>query len=167
MIRTAVLSLLGLVVGLSSNVANAQFIYSSVGYVRPVYVAPVVVSRPVYVSPVVQTVYSAPVYTAPVYTTPVYASPISTVSYSVPTPVYSEPTVSYVSSSYYQPAPVYVSPAPVVVSRAVYSPAVVRESLTVRPFSSTYRAVGHNWGSGYSVYGRSGPFHTVVRARGW
>lgn len=173
MFRTAVLCVLGLVAGMAGRVANAQFFYSPVGYSHsgyysagPVYsapivvglspryyVAPVIVSRPVYVSPVVQTVYSAPIY----------SYPVQTVSYSTvstplePTPVYTEPTVSY-----YQPAPVYVAPAPVVVSRAVYSPAVYRESLTVRPFSTTYRAQGF----GYSVYERSTPHRTVTRIRG-
>ena len=159
MFKTAVLSVLGLVAGMVGSVANAQYVYSPYGYsdgVRSVYFAPVVVARPVYVTPVyvtpvVQTVYSSPV---------VYSSPISTVSYSSlePTPVYSEPTVSY-----YQPAPVYVAPAPVFVSSAVYSPVVVRESLTVRPFSTTYRA--HGYGS--AVYSRSTPHRTVVRTRGW
>ncbi len=159
MFKTAVLSVLGVVAGMAGSVANAQYIYSPYGYsytVRPVYVAPVVVARPVYVtpvyvSPVVQTVYSTPV---------VYSSPISTVSYSSlePTPVYTEPTVSY-----YQPASVYVAPAPVVVSSAVYSPVVVRESVTVRPFSTTYRF--HGYGS--SIYSRSTPHRTVVRTRGW
>ena len=156
MFKTAVLSVLGLVAGMVGSVANAQYVYSPYGYsdgVRSVYFAPVVVARPVYVTPV---------YVTPVVQT-VYSSPISTVSYSSysslePTPVYTEPTVSY-----YQPAFVYVAPAPVVVSRAVYSPAVVRESLTVRPFSTIYRA--HGYGS--AVYSRSTPHRTVVRTRGW
>ena len=180
MFKAAVWSVLGVVAGMVGSVANAQYYYSPVGYsygvrpvysapipvgvssfyaapvivARPVYIAPVVVSRPVYVSPVVQTVYSAPVYSSPIET-----ASYSTISTSLePTPVYTEPTVSY-----YQPAPVYVTPAPVVVSRAIYSPAVVRESLTVRPFSTTYRAQGF----GYSVYARSTPHRSVTRIRGW
>lgn len=155
MFKTAVLSVLGLVAGLSGTAAQAQYVYSPVGYsysgyypVRPVYsapvvvglapryYAPVVVARPVYVSPVVQTVYSAPVY----------SSPISTVSYS-PAP------------TYYAPAPVYVTPAPVVVSSAVYAPSLVRVGL----FGTTYR----NYGYGYSVHERSTPYRSVTRVRGW
>ena len=132
MFKTAALSVLGLVIGMASSVANAQFYHSPVGYsypARPVYSAPilvgysshyhavpVVVSRPVYVTPVVHTVYTAPVYAAPV---------------------------------------------PVSVSRAVYSPVVVRESLKVRPHSTTYRAQGY----GYSVHERSTPHRTVTRIR--
>lgn len=164
MIRAALFSVLGLVVGLTSSDAHAQFFYSPVGYyaapvVRPIYAAPipvglsyyapapVYVSRPVY-APIVHSVYSAPVS---------YAAPaISYASYE-PTPISIDPV-------YAAPAPVYVSSAPVVVSRPVYSP-IVHESLTVRPFSATYRA--HGYGYGPSVYARSGPFRTVVRTRGW
>lgn len=183
MFKAAVLSVLGLVAGMSGTVAQAQFFYSPVGYsysgyypMRAVYsapivvglapryyAAPVIVSRPVYVSPIVQTVYSAPVYSSPVYTSPVYseptyASPISTASYqSEPTPVYSQPI------SYYAPAPVYVAPAPVVVSSAIYAPSYGYQSLRLGPYSSTYRDQGY----GYSVYQRSTPFRTVTRVRGW
>lgn len=161
MFKAAVLSVLGLVAGLSSTVAQAQYYYSPVGYsysgyspvysapvvvgLAPRYYAPVVVARPVYVSPVVHTVYS----------TPVYSSPISTVSYAQePTPVYTEP-----ATTYYAPAPVYVTPAPVVVSSAVYVPSSVRVGL----FSTTYRPYGY----GYSVHQRSTPYRSVTRVRGW
>jgi len=165
MIRAALLSVLGLVVGMASSVANAQFFYSPVEYyaapvVRPIYSAPipvglsyyapapVYVSRPVY-APIVQTVYSAPV---------AYAAPAPSISYASyePTPISLDPV-------YAAPAPVYVTAAPVFVSRPIYSP-IVHESLTVRPFSATYRA--HSHGFGPSVYARSGPFRTVVRTRG-
>lgn len=158
MFKAALWSVLGLVVGMTSSVANAQYFYSPYGYyaapmVRPVYAAPipvgvsyyapvpVIVARPVY-TPVLQTVYTAPV---------AYAAPtISYASYE-PAPVYVDP------------APVYVTVAPVVVARPIYTP-VAYETLRVRPFSSTYRY--SSWG-GPSVYARSGPFHTVIRTRGW
>ena len=130
MFKTAALSVLGLVIGMASSVANAQFYHDPVGYSyapRPVYSAPimvgyslhyqavpVVVSRPVYVTPVVHTVYTTPVYVA-----------------LVP------------------------------VSRVVSPPAVVCESLKVRPNSTTYRAQG----DGYSVHERSTPHRTVTRIR--
>ena len=166
MIRAALLTVLGVVAGMASTVANAQFYVSPVGFYAP---APVVVARPVYVSPV----YASPIYSVPV-AQPVYASPISTVSYSTfsnglePTPIYTEPTTTY-----YQPAPVYVSrpvyvaPAPVYVARSYYSPAIVHESLRVGPYSSTYRAHTHGWGSGYAVRAYVGPHRTVIRAHGW
>ncbi len=171
MFKAAVLSVLGLVAGMSGTVAQAQYFYSPVGYsysgyypVRPVYsapvvvgvvpryyAAPVIVSRPVYVSPVVRTVYSAPVYT----------SSISTVSYSQePTPVYSEP-----ATSYYAPAPVYVSPAPVVVSSTVYAPSYGYTSYRTGLFPSTLHS--HTYGPGYSVHERSTPYRNVTRVRGW
>lgn len=160
MLKAMMWSMLGLL--MTASAARADFFYSPVGYypapvaVQPVYsapipvgvtyatVAPVVVARPVYVSPVVQTVYSAPITT---YSTPVYSSPITTVSYA--SPVYA--------------SPVYVRPvtlAPVVTS-------VARQSLVVRPHTSTYRSSVHGWGSGYSLYEHSTPHRTVIRARGW
>ena len=167
MIRAALLSVLGLVVGMASPAAQAQYIYSPVGYysspvVHSVYSAPIpvgvsyyapapmLVARPIY-TPVVRTYYTPRVVS--------YVAPIQTVSYSSygPTPIAIDPV-------YVAPAPVYFTPAPVVVSRAIYSP-VVHESVSVRPFSSTYRATT-GWG-GPSVYARSGPFRTVVRTRGW
>ena len=136
MYKTAVLSLLGLVLGMASSAANAQFYRYPIGYsdaVRPAYSAPVLVRhsthyhavpvvavRPVYVSPIVQTVYAAPVYRTPVYATP----------------------------------------APV--SRVVSPPAVVYESLKVRPNSTTYRAQGY----GFSVHERTTRHGTVTRVRG-
>ena len=164
MFKAAVLSVLGLVAGMSGTVAQAQYFYSPVGYsysgyypVRPVYsapvvvgvvpryyAAPVVVARPVYVSPVVRTVYSAPVYT----------SSISTVSYSSePTPVYSEPATSY------------YAPAPVVVSSAVYAPSYGYTSYRTGLFPSTLHS--HTYGPGYSVHERSTPYRSVTRVRGW
>lgn len=171
MIRAALLSVLGLVAGMAGTVANAQFYVSPVGIYAP---APVVVVRPVYVSPV----YASPVYSVPVVQ-PVYVSPISTVSYSTissglePTPVYSEP-----ATSYYQPAPVYaepvyvsrpvyVAPAPVYVARSYYSPAVVHQSLRVGPYSATYRAHTHGFGSGITVRSHRGPLRSVTRVRAW
>ena len=151
MYKTAVLSLLGLVLGMASSAANAQFFHHSVGYsdaVRPAYSAPVLVRhsthyhavpvvavRPVYVSPIVQTVYAAPVYTTPVYAAPVYTAPVYSTS-------------------------VYATPVPV--SRVVSPPAVVYESLKVRPNSTTYRAQGY----GFSVHERTTRHGTVTRVRG-
>lgn len=161
MLKTMMWSMLGLLI--TASAAQADFFYSPIGYypapvaVQPVYsapipvgisyaaiAAPVVVARPVYVSPVVQTVYSAPVYSAP----------ISTVSYTT----YSTPVVA---------APVYVRPAVTVAPVVVPAYGVARESLIVRPYSSTYRSSAHGWGSGYSVYERNTPYRTVIRARGW
>lgn len=185
MFKAALWSVLGLTIGMVSSVANAQFIYSPGGYygapiVRSYYSAPVpvgisyyapvpvVISRPVY-APVVQSYYSAP--------TPVYSTGISTASYSTdlePTPIYSQPAPTYYqpTQTYYQPAPTYVAPAPVyvtaapvIVTRSMYSPAVY-ESLTVRPFSTTYRASGYGWGAP-SIYARSNGHRTVIRTRGW
>jgi len=173
MLKAMVWSVLGLLV--TASAAQADFIYSPVGYypapvaVQTVYsapipvgltrtvVAPVVVARPAYVAPVVQTVYSAPVtYVSPV----TYAAPVSTVSYS------------YVPAPAVVAAPVYVRPAvtvaPVVVPGCLTC-GVSRESLHVRPYSSVYRASGHTWGSGYSIYERNTPHRTVIRAHahGW
>lgn len=159
MLRAMMWSMLGLLI--TASAAQADYFYSPVGYypapvaVQPIYsapipvginyavAAPVVVARPVYVSPIVQTVYSAPVYSAPIY-----SAPISTVSYTT----YSTPVVA---------APVYVRPV------VVPTYGFARESLVVRPYSSTFRSSAHGWGTGYSVYGHSTPHRTVIRARGW
>ncbi len=167
MFKAALWSVLGLVVGMTSSVANAQYLYSPYGLygapvVRPVYMAPVpvgvsyyspvpvVVARPVY-TPIVQSVYTAPV---------AYVAPAPTISYASyePVPVAVTPVPTYAA-----PAPVFVTAAPVVVARPAYAP-VAYESLRVGPFASTYRysALG-----GPRVYARSGPFHSVVRVRGW
>lgn len=159
MLKAMIWSVLGLLV--TASAAQADYFYSPIGYypgavaVQPVYsapipvgltyavAAPVVVARPVYVSPVVHTVYSAPISTvsyasyAPVVAAPVYVRPVVTV------------------------APVVVSSCPTCLH------GVARESLVVRPYSSTYRASGHGYGTGYSVYGHSTPHRTVIRARGW
>ncbi len=167
MFKATMWSVIGLVVGMTSSIANAQYFYSPGGYyaapvVRPVYVAPVpvgvsyyspvpvVVARPVY-TPVVHSVYTAPV---------TYVTPAPTISYASyePAPVEIAPVPTYVA-----PAPVYVTAAPVVVARPVYTP-VGYQSLRVGPYSSTYRYSA--WG-GPHIYARSGPFHTVVRARRW
>jgi|GEM_PF-2790568 len=172
MFRATLWSVLGLVVGMASSVANAQYFYSPVGYyaspvMRPVYAAPipvgvsyyapapVYVSRPVY-TPIVQSAYAEPI---------TYAAPAPTISYAsyAPAPISLDPVYATPAPVYVAPAPVYVTAAPVVVSRSYYAP-ITHQSLTVRPFSTTYRA--HTWG-GPSVYARSGPFHTVVRTRGW
>jgi hypothetical protein len=167
MFKAVLWSVLGLVVGMTSSAAHAQYFYSPYGVyaapvVRPVFVAPVpvgvsyyspvpvVVARPVYTS-VVQSVYTAPV---------TYVAPAPTISYASyePVPVAVTPVPTYVA-----PAPVYVAAAPVVVAQSVYAPAAY-QSLRVGPFSSTYRY--SSWG-GPHVYARSGPFHSVVRVRGW
>lgn len=169
MIRAALLTVLGLVAGMASPVANAQFYVSPVGFYTPAQVV-----RPVSVFPV----YASPIYLVPV-AQPVYASPISTVSYSTlsnglePTPVNTEPTTTYDQPATVYAAPVYVScpvcvvPAPVYVVRSYDSPVIVHQSLRVGPYSSTYRAHTHGWGSGYTIRSRVGPHRTVIHARGW
>lgn len=171
MLKAAMLTVLGCLAGMATSVANAQYYYSPVAYsvspiVRPVYTAPVpvglsyyapapvVVARPVYAPVVTSVVYSAPVTT--------YVAPAPTITYASyePAPIAIDPVVV-------APTPVYVAPAPVVVTTPVYSPAVVRESFTVRPFSSVYRSSTYGWGSGVHVYERSTPFRTVTRIRGW
>jgi PXPV repeat (3 copies) len=142
MFRTAVWSVLGLIAGLAGNVAQAQFYYPSVGYSYP--------ASPVYLAPI-QAGYNSYYYAAPVITRPVSVTPVVRTVYSSPIQ----------SVSYSHPAPVYVAPAPVYVSHTVYSPVVVRESLRVHPYSTTYRAQG----CGYSVYEKSTPHRTVTRVR--
>ena len=174
MFRAALWSVLGMVVGMASSQANAQYFYSPVGYygspvVRPIYSAPipvglsyyapapVIVSRPVY-TPIIQTVYSAPVS---------YISAAPTISYSnyEPTPIALDTVYEAPAPVYIAPAPVYVTAAPVVVSHSIYSPAIVRESLRVGPFSSTYRS--HTYGLGYGVHSRATPHRSITRIRGW
>lgn len=159
MFKALMWSVLGLVAGMASSVANAQYFYSPYGVyaapvVRPVYVAPVPVGVSYY-SPV-PVVVARPVYTAPV----AYVAPAPTITYASyePAPVAVAPAPTYVA-----PAPVLVTAAPVVVARPVYTPAAY-ESYRVGLFSSTYRYSA--WG-GPRVYARSGPFHSVVRVRGW
>ncbi len=169
--RAALWSVLGVVVGMASSVANAQYFYSPVSYysapvVQSVYSAPipvgvsyyasapVVVARPVY-APVVSAVYAAPAPMAYSYGAP---STVSYASYYGPTPIAQDLV-------YAAPAPVYVAAAPVVVSRSIYTP-VVRQTIAVRPLSTTYRAHGYGWGAP-RVYAHSNLHRTVVRTRGW
>lgn len=93
--------------------------------------------------------------------------------------VYSAPIPVGLHSVYVSPAPVVVSspvyfaPVPVVMARPVYvipqvvPMGVVRQSLIVRPHSSTYVSHGHGWGTGHHYYERSTPFRTVIRGRNW
>ena len=103
-------------------------------------------------SPVGYSYPARPVYSAPILVG--YSSHYHAVPVVVARPMYVTPVVQTVYAT-----PVYAAPVPVF--RAVSSPAVVCESLTVRPHSTTYRAQGY----GYSVYERSSPHRTVTRVR--